>query len=539
MHVPASETPVPTDIRQLRGLLERGDLESFKAIFWSILDFDRVDDPLDTETYPESFRRYVKEYRLFARRGELVVLRIRLISSARLDVQLLKALWSAVSSRHPDSLLLFCSASETEWSLAYAEMKRSGPGLLIPPLTNPKVMDLAVGVLAELADRLAESDAAGGGDALTSIDDVGQVFGNEELFHRIDEDLRAEATGLVDYPVYRRWRLLRSHLLSREEEAVLFAQLRQLERQSYLTGTSSIREQRLVTRLIEHNIGLAIWQAWRHRPKYTTSFELNDAVQEGVLGLMRAIEGFDTARETKLSTYATYWIWQHIDRATKDQGSTVRLPVHIHDRMYLLRRARHTWWACSREIPSEDELVRTTDARTRDAHKMLAADAISRPLPLHATRSDFQRPMALLDGDGDVNSVSEYADAMDHAYIRQCVFCPERPARSDDLDNDFFLDDPTLESLLVTESDDPVADEVMQIIRDELVAEALQVLTQRERRVIHLRFGLGGTLPHTLEEVGVRFGVTRERIRQIQAKAIVGLSIEMARLFPEEVPETT
>jgi len=538
VHVPASETPVPTDMRRLRGLLERADLASFKTLFWSILDFERVDDPLDTETYPESFRRYVKEYRLFARRGELVVLRIRLISSARLDAQLLKALWSAVSSRHPDSLLLFCSASETEWSLAYAEMKNSGPGLLILPLTNPKVIDLAVGVLAELADRLAESDAAGG-DALTSIDDVGQVFGNEELFHRIDEDLRAEATGLVDYPVYRRWRLLRSHLLSREDEAVLFTQLRQLERQSYLTGTSSIRKQRLVTRLIEQNIGLAIWQAWRHRPKYTTSFELNDAVQEGVLGLMRAIESFDTSRETKLSTYATFWIRQHIDRATKDQGCTVRLPVHIHDRMYPLRRARQTWWACSREIPSEDELVRTAGMGARDARKMLAADDVSRPLPLHATRSDFQRPMALFDGDDDVHSASEYADAMDHAYIRQCVFCDGRPTHSDEQDDRFSLDDPTLESLLVTESEDPVAEEVMQIVRNELVAEALHALTQREQRVIQLRFGLGGASPRTLEEVGQKFGVTRERIRQIQDKAQKRLKVELRKVLPEEVPSTT
>jgi RNA polymerase primary sigma factor len=253
-------------------------------------------------------------------------------------------------------------------------------------------------------------------------------------------------------------------------------------------------------------------------------------VQEGVLGLMRAIDGFDTTRDTKLSTYATYWIWQHIDRATKDQGSTVRLPVHIHDRMYALRRARQAWWACSREIPSEDDLVRTTGTGTRDAHKILAADAVSRPLSLHVARSALLQPMALVEGDDDMHSVSEYADAMDHAYIRQCVFC-ERPRGSQEQDDAFSLDDPTLESLLVSESDDP-ADEVMRTIEREIVEEALNVLTHREQRVIRMRFGLNGERPHTLEEVGIQFGLTRERIRQIQAKALARLAIRLRKALP-------
>ena len=137
MHVAETEMLEPDDSRRLRVLLERGDLDSFKTIFWSILDFDRVDDPLDTATYPESFRRYVKEYSLFARRGELVVLRIRLIAAARLDLRLLATLWSAISSRHPDCLLLFCTASETEWSLAYPHIGRAGSSLRALPLTNP------------------------------------------------------------------------------------------------------------------------------------------------------------------------------------------------------------------------------------------------------------------------------------------------------------------------------------------------------------------------------------------------------------------
>ena len=107
-------------------------------------------------------------------------------------------------------------------------------------------------------------------------------------------------------------------------------------------------------------------------------------------------------------------------------------------------------------------------AWSADARKILAADDISRPLPLHAALSGFQRPMALFDGDDDVHSVR--STPRDGPDVHSAMRVLRRGAGAVGWpDDDFFLDDPTLESLLVSESDDPVADEVMQTIRDELV----------------------------------------------------------------------
>ena len=336
----------------------------------------------------------------------------------------------------------------------------------------PQVGDL---LETEEARQLLESGRAAGklraDDISAALDDLDPDAGQLDDLYAALEELQIEVVGGEDEAVETvRVSQARSGEIS-TDTLQLF--LKDIGRVPLLTAAQEVELAKRIERedhaakqaMVEANLRLVVSIAKRYRNQ---GLPFLDLIQEGTIGLVRAAEKFDYRRGFKFSTYATWWIRQAVARALADKARTIRMPVHVVEKLNKIVRTERTLRAKLGRDPSAEEIGLELELLPEEVEQI---------------RRSAQTPISL-----------------------------EKPV-GDEEESEFghFLTDETM----------PLPDEVAEeTMRNEALRSILGTLSHRERRVLELRYGLDGEQPRTLDEVGRTFNVTRERIRQIENQSL-------------------
>jgi RNA polymerase primary sigma factor len=341
---------------------------------------------------------------------------------------------------------------------------------------------------SEQAKNLIEAGKTAGAlrteDIATALDEL--EFDTEQLdeFYNALDELQIEVVDgegpVAKVVIEEPWRELTTDSLQ------LF--LKEIGRIDLLTPAQEVElakriergDHRAKQQMVEANLRLVVSIAKRYRNQ---GLPFLDLIQEGTIGLVRAAEKFDYRKGFKFSTYATWWIRQAVARALADKGRTIRMPVHVVEKLNRIMRAERKLQAQNGRLPTSDELSRELD---------LPIDEIDQILRAAQTPVSLEKPV----GDEEESEFGHF----------------------------------------IPDSSTPLPDEAAELsMRRETLQRLLQCLSYRERRVLELRYGLGGEHPRTLDEVGNAFNVTRERIRQIENQSLKKLRAMAETLKLREV----
>jgi RNA polymerase primary sigma factor len=356
-----------------------------------------------------------------------------------------------------------------------------------PAENKPKGQDFDL-LASDQAKNLIEAGKTTGAlrteDIASALDEL--EFDTEQLdeFYNALDELQIEVVdgdGPVEKVVIEEpWRELTTDSLQ------LF--LKEIGRIDLLTPAQEVElakriergDHRAKQQMVEANLRLVVSIAKRYRNQ---GLPFLDLIQEGTIGLVRAAEKFDYRKGFKFSTYATWWIRQAVARALADKGRTIRMPVHVVEKLNRIMRAERKLQAQNGRLPTVEELSRELDLPVEEIDQILRA---------------AQTPVSL-----------------------------EKPV-GDEEESEF--------GHFIPDSSTPLPDEAAELsMRRETLQRLLQCLSYRERRVLELRYGLGGEHPRTLDEVGSAFNVTRERIRQIENQSLKKLRAMAETLRLREV----
>lgn len=249
--------------------------------------------------------------------------------------------------------------------------------------------------------------------------------------------------------------------------------------------------------LIRRNLRLVAKNVVKYG-KRARHLDFDDLLQEGTIGLSRAIERFDLSLNMRLSTYATWWIRQAISRAVADQDRTIRLPVHMVEKIIRLWRIERELEVSLARSPTEAELALEFDHFSpNDGNEIRSCWEHDHPLP------------------------NELAQRLDHAIA--IVRKLQRFGANEPLSTDLPVKDSessTLADFIPTSDLDTPEAQIFQISLHEVLIEVMEDLPERTKRILQQRFGFDDGIARTLEEIGQQFNVTRERVRQIEFKAL-------------------
>jgi RNA polymerase primary sigma factor len=337
-----------------------------------------------------------------------------------------------------------------------------------------EVREIAEVLDTDEARHLLETAQAAGGslsaeEIALALDELDLDAGQLDDFYRALEELHIEVVAAVEVEEYEEAKAEAREIST--DSLQLF--LKDIGKVELLTAAQEVELAKRIERgdhrakqeMIEANLRLVVSIAKRYRNQ---GLPFLDLIQEGTIGLVRAAEKFDYRKGFKFSTYATWWIRQAVARALADKARTIRMPVHVVEKLNKIVRTERKLRAELCREPSPYEIALDLDLPVEEVEQIMRSS---------------QTPVSLEKPVGDEEE-SEFG----HFLTDENVPLP-----------------------------DEVADESM---RKELLRKILGTLSHRERRVLELRYGLDGEHPRTLDEVGRTFNVTRERIRQIENQSL-------------------
>lgn len=296
------------------------------------------------------------------------------------------------------------------------------------------------------------------------LDDISEMEPNLDDIDDEEEDLSSidfsayDEIGDDSVKLYLR-EIGKIPLLTPEEE---------MELAQKIVSGSEKEKKKAKDKMAEANMRLVVSIAKRYSGR---GLDFLDLIQEGNTGLLRAVEKFDPEKGFKFSTYATWWIRQAITRAIADQARTIRIPVHM--------------------VETINKVLRTQRRLTQELNREPSVEEVAKAMGMEPEKIEYVMK------------------------IKQDIASLDASVGRDGEDEDSSLGD-FIEDEERVSPEDAAANQLLK----EQIAAILRGLTEREQKIIKMRFGIGGGKSHTLEEVGAEFSVTRERIRQIEAKAL-------------------